>query len=175
MKDFELADLLDTANKNMKGVHPKMRQKVLCIIQEMYQDGIRFSVHTGMRSYQQQAALYAQGRESLQHVNEMRRRVGYYRLSTKENRYRVTWVKFSWHNTGLAVDLVEDGSSKRGIQWSWRNIKNFHKIGKYAKKHGLQWGGWWRKKDWPHLQYPVKLTLKQASQLSIRKIWEHIK
>lgn len=170
--------LLETSKKNMKGCHPKLQEKVLSIIRDLYcLEGVRFAVHMGLRTREQQLALYAQGRESLASVNRRRKSAGYYPISAAANKSRVTGVRFSWHNTGLAVDIVEDGDpNKAGIQWSWRSIKSYLKIGQYAKKYGLEWGGFWKSfKDYPHLQYPVPLSLRQAANLKKTQIWKYVK
>ncbi len=107
--------------------------------------GVSVEVISGLRSWQAQAALYAQGR-------------------TKPGPI-VTNAKpgSSWHNYGLAIDL---GLFKAGKYLDESNPsqadKLYAEIGKIAAKHGIEWGGTWVKfKDTPHFQVTFGKTLAE--------------
>jgi len=107
--------------------------------------GVSVEVISGLRSWQAQAALYAQGR-------------------TKPGPI-VTNAKpgSSWHNYGLAIDL---GLFKAGKYLDESNQdqadKLYAEIGKIAAKHGIEWGGTWVKfKDTPHFQVTFGKTLAE--------------
>ena len=55
---------------------------------------------------------------------------------------------YSWHGFGLAVDVVE----KDATPWD-APISFWETIGETAERHGLVWGGRWRKPDLPHVQW----------------------
>ncbi len=107
--------------------------------------GVSVEVISGLRSWQAQAALYAQGR-------------------TKPGPI-VTNAKpgSSWHNYGLAIDL---GLFKAGKYLDSSSPtqadKLYAEIGKIAAKHGIEWGGTWVKfKDTPHFQVTFGKTLAE--------------
>lgn len=56
------------------------------------------------RSMDEHVALYAQGRETLEKVNVLRKRAGMSAISVKENQRKVTWTLASRH----VVDLFDD-------------------------------------------------------------------
>jgi peptidoglycan L-alanyl-D-glutamate endopeptidase CwlK len=107
--------------------------------------GVSVEVISGLRSWQAQAALYAQGR-------------------TKPGAI-VTNARpgSSWHNYGLAIDLglFKDNkyldSSSPALA-----AKLYAEIGKIAAKHGVEWGGSWVSfKDIPHFQVTFGKSLAE--------------
>lgn len=107
--------------------------------------GVSVEVISGLRSWQAQAALYAQGR-------------------TKPGPI-VTNAKpgSSWHNYGLAIDLGLFKAGKYLDESSPAQAdKLYAEIGKIAAKHGIEWGGTWVKfKDTPHFQVTFEKTLAE--------------
>jgi peptidoglycan L-alanyl-D-glutamate endopeptidase CwlK len=108
--------------------------------------GITIEVISGLRSYQQQAALFAQGR-------------------TKPGK-RVTNARpgSSWHNYGLAIDL---GLFKAGKYLDESNPALadaiYLQIATIAEAQGLEWAGRWRSfMETPHFQDRFGMTLSQA-------------
>lgn len=101
--------------------------------------GIDVIITSTLRTMEEQAALYAQGR-------------------TKAGP-RVTNAKpgQSWHNWGCAFDYVPIKNGKA----DWNNILTFAKCGEIAEAVGLEWGGRWKMKDYPHCQYTGGNTLAQ--------------
>lgn len=116
----------------------------------------------GLRTFAEQDALYAQGR------------------TTPGNKVTNAKGGQSWHNFGLAIDMVEDGDpNKAGIQWSWANNASYLKIGTFAQQSGLEWGGFWKSfQDFPHVQMICGMTLADANALynlgGLPKVWEAI-
>lgn len=116
----------------------------------------------GLRTYEEQDALYAQGR------------------TKPGNKVTNAPGGSSWHNFGLAVDLVEDGDpNKAGVQWSWAKSADFLRIGDKAKQVGLDWGGFWKSlKDYPHVELTMGLTLEDARELyrigGINRVWREL-
>ncbi len=96
------------SRKNLVGLHPILGFAVEKAIEITKQD---FGIlnNGGVRTNAQQAALYAQGR-------------------TSEGN-KVTWTLDSYHQYGLAVDLVAYTNGK----YNW-NVKNYDAIIKAMKK-----------------------------------------
>lgn len=96
---------------------------------------------SGTRTYEEQNALYAQGR-------------------TKSGQ-RVTNARggYSWHNFGLAVDF----GVFRGAAYLDAG-REYTEIGKLARQvSGLEWGGDWTSfKDLPHIQMRMFKSTSEA-------------
>ena len=120
------------SRKNMVGMHPIIAFFVEMTIKESKQD---FGIlnNGGVRTNKQQADLYAQGR-------------------TTEGS-KVTWTMNSYHQYGLAADLVAYSNGK--YNWKVKNYNEIIRAGKAViKKYDLPidngmdlWG-----KDMPHWQ-----------------------
>jgi hypothetical protein len=142
----------------LEKVHPGLRTR----IQELEnvlagQDPkIEFEVVQGLRTFEEQDALFAKGR-------------------TKPGP-KVTNARGgqSNHNYGLAVDLAPLKNGK--IDW---NVKNpaWKIMGEEGQKLGLEWGGGWTTLvDLPHFQLPVGLSVKQCLEIfkagGLDAVWE---
>ncbi len=113
-------------------VHPELKKRILALIALAKADGFDVRPTQGLRTVEEQNALYAQGR-------------------TKPGK-KVTNANGgqSNHNFGCAVDL---GFYTNG-QIDWTDSLYNH-IGKWASKVGLDWGGNWKTiKDRPHVELP---------------------
>jgi peptidoglycan L-alanyl-D-glutamate endopeptidase CwlK len=100
--------------------------------------GFIYVATSGLRTYEQQNKLYAQGRTAPGGI--------------------VTNAKGgqSLHNFGIAVDFCRhDGETFEGkLKPDYRNSQ-YQVLGEEADKLGLEWGGAWKKfKDTPHIQLP---------------------
>jgi peptidoglycan L-alanyl-D-glutamate endopeptidase CwlK len=144
--------------------HPAIRKHIYALINYLDKEhGIKLRVTDWLRTFDEQNELYRSGR-------------------TKEGRI-LTYSKGgeSWHNFGLAVDVVE---IKDGLPL-YKINKNWLLIGKTAEDFGFEWGGRWlseaQKKlseneqraikelgegfDKPHIQMRFNLTLERANEL----------
>src|SRR4051812_11494406 len=93
----------------LQDVHPELSDRVYSVIYDLAKcENLFYGAQMGHRSMELQAALYAQGRQSLTIVNALRFQVKLAPLTEAQNK-RVTGLKVGFHNFGLAVDLVEDG------------------------------------------------------------------
>lgn len=163
-------ELIALSQKNLVGIHPHLKSIAEKIIANLSDQGVYFGVHMGLRSWDTQDALYSQGRLPLHVVNSKRVAVGLGAISEEANRRPVTKAPAgsSWHNFGLACDLVEDGDpNKAGIQWSWASTKNYLKIGAESKKYPeIGYGGFWKSfKDYPHIELTCGMSLSTARAL----------
>ena len=130
-----------------------------------------FYLFMGLRTFECQDELYAQGRTLPGKI--------------------VTNARGgdSLHNFGLASDWVLDGQvEKPGIQWSWDTMTDFNadgrsdwmQMGEIAESCGLEWGGRWKRfPDLPHIENRYGLTLAEIKEIyraghGIKAVWSGI-
>jgi peptidoglycan L-alanyl-D-glutamate endopeptidase CwlK len=138
--------------ENLSGLNKKFRaraEQFLAAAQLIAErHGITIEVISGLRTWQQQAALYAQGR-------------------TKPGRI-VTKARpgSSWHNYGLAIDLglfaggryLDEAAPKRAQQI-------YKELGSLAADMGLEWAGTWKTfPEGPHFQWTNGMNLATARE-----------
>ena len=133
----------DISNREIENLDPKIKGKVRAFIKEAQKKhNITLRIVPnggGLRDCNKQNELYAKGRTASGNI--------------------VTNARCgeSWHNFGLAVDVVEIKNGKA----LWKN-DNWQLIGSIGKKMGFEWGGDWKNfKDLPHFQYTKNKTLAQ--------------
>lgn len=137
--------------ERIEKLHPKIRDEVKKILEEansLLADNVEIRVVQGLRTIEEQNALYAQGR-------------------TKPGP-KVTNAKggSSIHNYGLALDfclLINDNE----ISWNLNadfdkdRIKDWQEVVSIFKKYGWKWGGDWKTKDNPHVEKTFGYTWQQ--------------
>ncbi len=139
--------------EKLAGLHPRARFLFEAFILAAYQlgekEGIQVQVISGLRTYAQQNALYAQGRTTRGPI--------------------VTNAKAgqSWHNFGLAIDLGLFKGGKYLDDAAPRAADAFYKkLGALASTHGIEWAGNWTTfQETPHFQITFGLTLARARAL----------
>lgn len=109
----------------------------------------------GYRSNSLQTALYAQGREPLVKVNELRHLAGTYPITEADNKHTVTnsSAGSSPHNYYNAIDIAcMKAGSKSEIDWN--NLNFWHLVEKEVTAQPLlYWGGWFKSfPDKPHVE-----------------------
>ena len=107
-------------------LHPAIRGRAKRFLKAIEREGITYKVYSTLRTFQEQAQLYAQGRTAPGNI--------------------VTNARpgQSYHNYGLAIDILPT---------NWADIDRVAKIG---KSYGFEWGGDWPAfKDYPHYQMPM--------------------
>jgi len=117
-----------------------------------------FALFEGLRSHEQQAEYYAQGRTTPGKI--------------------ITWAQpgCSFHQFGLAADFVLDGDERPGVQWSWDIKKDVNADGRrdweqmaeLAQSVGLESGWFWRMVDAPHVQARFGLRVYEAQEFYTR-------
>lgn len=135
--------------ENLSGLNKKFRAKAeqfLAAAQSIAQrNGITIEVISGLRSWAQQSALYAQGR-------------------TKPGRI-VTKARpgSSYHNYGLAIDLGLFASGKYLDEADPRRADRIYReLGALAATMGLEWAGNWKSfPEGPHFQWTNGMTITQ--------------
>lgn len=148
-KRLQYADKISI--ERIEKLHPAIRNKV----KDTYlntnmklPNGIRLRISQGLRTVAEQDALYAQGRTTKGKI--------------------VTQAKggTSWHNWGLAVDIVIlydlDGNGSFETA-SWDENKHWMMVVSEFKKAGFAWGGDFRTfKDSPHFEMTFGLSTSIA-------------
>ena len=154
-------------SRSIEKLVPKARAMYLEFEAKMKAAGIPFAVTCVDRTIAEQTALYAQGRETLEEVNRLRKIAGLYLFkSAAENKYKVTWTMKSKHLTdpsdpskqfSKAFDLViiKDGKASWDIKVNVNNneIADYEEAGRIWESLGGIWGGRWKKSpDNPHFE-----------------------
>jgi len=147
----------DTNHPVLSKLSPKFAEKVMDFLDAARDNGLNVDACMGMRTFAEQDALYAKGRS----------KPG--KIITKAKGGQ------SWHNYGLAVDIV----FKVNGQWSWDEAHPWSKLGVIGQQHGLEWGGAWKGfKDRPHFQYTGGLSIRDAIALraegGIERVWQEV-
>ena len=148
-----------------KSLHPAFQIAVNRIIDAMKAKGWDPIIGSGMRTREQQDALFAQGRRGLEQVNALRVRAGLPRITARANQGTVTNARGgqSNHNltesflahdhsavdivNGYAVDIVD-----RRYGWDGADPQFWKDLGMLAKRFGCSWGGDWKKPDPAHVE-----------------------
>lgn len=158
------------ASRKIEDLTPKMRSLYAAFAREMAQAGIRFIVTCTARTVKEQLALYAQGRQPLDEVNQLRTIAGLPWITEEQNRRKVTWTLNSEHLIDLddsnplndharAFDIALVKNVKE-IYWDIKEdvndnqIPDYREAGLIGEKVGLIWGGRWKTPDYPHFQQP---------------------
>ena len=118
--------------------HPAVREELRAIMQDVntrLAGRAKCRLSYVLRSFEEQAALYAQGRESLAVINSLRKKAGMLPVAEAESKKKITNAMpgLSIHQYGLACDIVlmvdsnGDGSFESA---SWDTRTDFDKDGK---------------------------------------------
>lgn len=128
---------------------PELKDKLLAGLLVLEDLGWQPLVAQALRTPEEQTALYAQGRQSLDEVNELRKTAGQDPITEKENEHIVTKIKWSKHNEGKAFDLVNIKDGKA----DWDDMKFYSACANEFEAMDLIWGGRWTKfVDHPHFE-----------------------
>jgi hypothetical protein len=140
-------------------LHPVLAQRVAELINRTaQQNNIASMVHDGFRSFAEQTALFNQGR------------------TTPGPIVTNAQAGESYHNYGLAVDVVTNQNGKPA--WLEHDALLRGPIGQGLK---LEWGGAWKDfKDLPHFQLTMGLKVRDCLAIynqnghSIKAVWDEI-
>lgn len=143
---LESAGILEAVDarseKHIATLLPEVRPIARALVQKAALNGIRIKVISGLRTYEEQDELYAQGR-------------------TKPGK-KVTKARggYSNHNFGIAFDVgVFEGG--RYLQES----PKYRAVGVLGADLGLEWGGNWKSLvDQPHFQLRPAWALEMAER-----------
>lgn len=148
------------------GMWPVFRDKVYGVIYRLEDDGLIAGIFSGYRSPEEQDELYALGR-TVKNPDGVDAEHPMGNIVTRAKGGR------SWHNYGIAADLVFKVNGK----WSWSDKLPWGIMGQHAHAVGLEWGGDWKepKTDRPHLQLTCGMTIEEAAKFGDNmKVWEAV-
>jgi peptidoglycan L-alanyl-D-glutamate endopeptidase CwlK len=121
-------------------IYPQLMIKLEKLIENCLKRGVAYYAISGFRSWEEQDALYAQGRDKAGKVVDKSKVV----TNAKGGQ--------SNHNYTCAVDFCKDGDMKRdGLQPSW-DLAGYKVLAEEAEKLGLEAGLHWKFVDAPHIQ-----------------------
>lgn len=128
-----------TNSRKLTDLLPVVQAKAKAFIAAAKAEGIDVLITSTYRDNQSQDELYAQGRT----------RPGKVVTNARGGQ--------SYHNYRVAFDFVPVIGGKA----VWSDLALFRRLGKIGKSLGLEWGGDWKFRDYPHLQYTGGLTMRQ--------------
>lgn len=146
-------------HRDLQSLTEETRKKISELIVRAEAAGVKVFVFETLREDDVQAAYCAQGRESLDQVNAKRQAAGLYLIDEAQNKMKITdeppmGLKTVYlgrgHGNGTAADLVPLDS--KGSLWWGAPLSTWEVIGKIGEELGLEWGGRWKSKDYPHFQ-----------------------
>lgn len=147
------------SEKSIASCHPSAQSAFRAFVAEAQalaaQRGLDYKVICGLRSWEEQERIYAQGRTAPG------------KIVTKAR------PGSSMHNFGLAIDMGVFRGKDYLDETEPKTADAFHReAGKLAEKHGLRWGGFFKTiYDAPHYELAVSHTLAQLRELRSPGQW----
>lgn len=136
------------SEKNILTLHPRVQPYARSFIQQAAVVGITIKIISGLRTYAEQDALYAQGRATL------------------GNKVTNARGGYSNHNFGLAFDI--------GIFSGTQYLEESHlytAVAPIAIGLGLEWGGSWKTlQDLPHYQLRPTWAQGMTESLMLKEL-----
>ena len=152
------------ASRKIMDLTSRMQEFYLKFAHAMRDAGLVFTVTCTSRTYAEQEALFAQGRQPIDQVNALRARVGLSPITAEANKRKVTWTLNSKHivhsadEKARAFDIVLLDPAKKRPHWDLKvsldddQIPDYEEAGKVGESVGLKWGG--RFNDYCHFEDP---------------------
>lgn len=164
------------SSRNLSDAIPELREFAMNLLNRAEEEiGFKVIITSVARTYEEQIALYAQGRQPYEEVNILRRVAGMPPIVQSQNR-KVTWTMASKHIIRLTDDIPNNdfsraidfgivdsngryvGSDKADIDED--NLPDYLELGELGNRIkdelGLPilWGGDFRTtKDYPHFEW----------------------
>ena len=135
---------------------PAFRRAVRSALRDCALAGLDAFVFEAHRSQELQELYYARGRT----VKPPRQTV----TNAQDNLH-------SWHGYGLAVDVIsQEKYWDKSMEW-------FADVAEHFKAHDCDWGGDWRRPDFPHFQWgtlkasPSDKARELIQETGVRSVW----
>lgn len=151
------------------GLHPKLAEAINKLLAEAKIRGLSVALHSGLRTWDEQARLYELGRSA-------RNPDGATEANPRGNIVTKTVDGYSWHNYGIACDIVF-----RDVKgnWTWdKTDQEWEDLGKIGELYGLTWGGRWKQADKPHFELKMNVSIIAARKIaivgSIEDVWKEV-
>ncbi|MHC1707479.1 MAG: M15 family metallopeptidase [Bacteroidales bacterium] len=131
-------------------LHPLIREDAETLINKVEdQLEIRLRITQGLRTFDEQHALFMQPRDGKDNDRDGK-------IDEPDEKVTNADAGDSFHNYGLALDVVEIKNSQ--VNWNTRWMD----IARIAKAMGFEWGGDFKSlRDKPHFQKSFGYTVKQ--------------
>ena len=143
-------------SRSLKDVHPIIGARAIMLRDSAHKEGLWLTILSTLRTYEEQEALYAQGRTAPGKI--------------------VTNAKpgESVHNFGLALDFAI--LDKTGAI-DWRDIPAYRTVGELGEELGFQWGGRFKTIiDYPHMQMSFGFAIQDLRTMfalgGIERVWK---
>lgn len=157
-------------SRRIEDLHPEVQPMVRTFLVECAAKGVQVFITYGLRSFEEQKALHAQGRLDISEVNALRQLVGMVGITSTQNKIVTNAVPGeSTHQYGRAIDVAfwwdknSDGKIQAG-EVGWEG--DWYKVGQIGETLGLEWGGRWKGIiDKPHFQFLGGFDLAQLKTL----------
>lgn len=149
------------ASRDIKDLTPSLQKKAKQIVEECKNNGVELLIYCTLRTLQEQAKLYCQGRTTKQIAEKAAslKEKGFGFLAAFLEKETQTKGKIvtnagpgeSWHNYREAFDAVPIVG--KTCLWNYKSNKaKWDVFAKAAENAGIEWGGNWKFKDYPHVQ-----------------------
>jgi peptidoglycan LD-endopeptidase CwlK len=138
---------------------PKFWEAVQAALAECATNNLDAFIYEAYRTEQLQSMYYARGRTVIPPTTTV--------TNASSNLY-------SWHGFGLAVDVIS-----RSKEWDAGDAW-FAQMGAIFKNHNCKWGGDWKMKDVPHVQWgPCKPSPSDNARAilassGVQGVWEAV-
>ena len=140
-------------SRKIEHLNPDLAKKAALLIKKCKESGIEIIITCTARSESEQKALYAQGRQQLFIVNELRDDAGMSLIRESENKV-VTWTLDSKHVIGAKrsfADAFDIAVMKNG-KIDWADIDTYKQVASIGKEIGLKAGADFKTPDYPHFE-----------------------
>ena len=155
------------ASRNLDDLIPELKEKAVQHQQRCKEAGIDIIFTCTARTTKEQIALYAQGRQGLDEVNELRRIAKMPPITEDANKRAVTWTLNSKHLIDLddanpdndkarAYDIavVKDGKAVWDVKISLNenDIPDYEEAARIGEGLGIKAGARFKNPDFPHFE-----------------------
>lgn len=161
LSDIDISVLDVDEIKKIRQLYPKIQTTAYRFAVEAKKSGLIGGVFQTYRTFEEQASLYAKGRDADGKIIDPAQIV----TNTPAGK--------SFHNWGLAIDWV----FKNPKGWTWDSTQ-WNDIGAIGRKY-FEWGGdWARFPDRPHFQHTYNLSADklievfQANNGDLEAVWK---
>ena len=145
----------------IRDLHPETAYRLGQLLDRAAAVGLRVQLFEGYRSNARQAELYSHGRDVAGNI--------------ANPSLVVTRAKpgQSWHNHGLAVDVVFSDAKNQPI---WKG--DWSALGLLGEAVGFSWGGRWKSPDSPHFEFHPGFERGDPVipvEIKMRSYWERLR
>lgn len=135
------------SSRRLSDLHPMVAVMAEDWLRESRDLGLDLLVTCTLRSNEEQARLYAQGRTAPGRI------VTYARAGE------------SYHNYGLALDFVPLIEGKPTWKTTGPDLEQWMLAGELAEEHGFEWAGRWKRfREFPHIQAVYGLSISDLKR-----------